>query len=194
MDWTSSVPFWLTVISAWEKLPSLQNIYIFTLLTSLIRVSGIEKSYHCWCTAWAGEKRPQIPDQPFFYVWDCSIPHTHKVWGQLEGWLRKKDISCLFRAPLCEQREGSQLLLASSHCSRGQSDGFISARLILSLSQKLRGGEGFRSTSWPLPWWRSDRAAAGYLDYALIWTGWNVLWKNTSYTPMSKDGMVGVIQ
>ena len=147
----------------YERSFAVREINIFTLLTSFIWVSGSESSYHCWRTAGAGEERPQMPDQPFFYLLDCSVPRAHKVRGQLEGWLRKKDISFLLRAPLCEQREGSELLLASSHWPCGQSDGFISASLILCFSHKLRGGEGFRSTSWPLLWWSSDQeqAAAG---------------------------------
>ena len=117
---------------------SISEINIFTLLTSLIGVSGMEQSYRCWRTAGAGEKRPQMQGQ-LFSLYEISAFPTHRVWGQLEGWLREKDISCLFRASLCEQREGSQLLLASSHRPCGKPDGFISA----SHFSEMLGGGGF---------------------------------------------------
>lgn len=100
----------------------------------------VRKGHRCWVS----------PSS----IYEIAAFSPHKVWGQMEGWLREKDISCLLCGPLCEQREGSQLLLASSHCQCGQPDGFISASLP-PFSQKLRGGKGFRSTSVPLPSWSS---------------------------------------
>lgn len=95
-------------------------------------------------TEWVGWSRANVTDAQLGLVWRghrCQVgPFSiYEIAALPTRGLKYK--FCLICAPLCEQRESSQLLLASSRRPCGQPDGFISDSSA-ALSQKLRGGRG----------------------------------------------------